>query len=79
MSKRDEYSDQQIAPSPATVIFFATVTSKVGEIESSEAPYAGSEITALSSQPRKLREKSRRTPAGLEIVGVVETLEFVIG
>lgn len=38
-----------------------------------EAPYAGSVMTALLSEARKLREKSTRRVAGLETTGVVET------
>jgi hypothetical protein len=38
-----------------------------------DAPYAGSVMTALESEPRKLSEKSTRSVAGFEIIGVVDT------
>ena len=43
-----------------------------GDIETSEAPYAGSVINARESVPRKETEKSRSSPEGLETSGVVE-------
>ena len=67
-----EYTDQQIALWPTTVIFVSMVTSREGEISTMDAPYAGSVIMALLSSPRKDMLKSMRSPDGRETTGVVE-------
>ena len=45
--KRSENTAQQIAFSPVTTIFLETVTSKVLEISTRDAPYAGSVTDCL--------------------------------
>ena len=77
--KRLENVAQQIAFSPVTTICLETVTVYVLEMSTSEAPYAGSVMTALLSVPRKLSEKSTRRVAGLDTTGVVETAPLMTG